>query len=334
MKSTVEKNAVELSVPYFHRLGEIQADNVQVMGGVASIALMHPDTVVKFDEKRLILNTKPDDEKTFLTQYRPDGSLRDIDVLVLSNDPEVVANAQAVADAAINGELVTSFFPMHDMSELDILAGSRFKALYDSRSVLADRYVTVGDDGKIDTLVKAVYPFEVPLDLDILDTWILEFNGVEVPIPNPILAVLNYATRPISGLRPKDANKANGIAAAMIAKAPEFKDWVYDGPGQELYLLACLLHNLRKPKDSANLLIIGDDKNMLTLYPNMQGIDPEAFMGRFADGLTPKQIAIAIKIARCKSRAVHAYEKQQKLVEFWQLHVEQNPVMTRLIKNS
>lgn len=213
------------------------------MGGIGSAALTHAGTEIFPAERRI--TTSPDfledpAVRMALDPIRADGSRRDLDVLVLSADEEAIAMVEAAAERTVDGQLDVSVFGLHKAVELREQVANPFgwRAF---KTFVSDRYLW--ESGRVD---KALFPFGVELDREALETWSLEIGAEEFPVANPSSTVLNYLTRSISGLRPKDADKVDAMAGQVFAKAPELAEWAVDGPGKSQMELASILQTLRR----------------------------------------------------------------------------------------
>ena len=301
---------MEITRPYFEELERSRTTNIQVMGGVGSIALTDSHLEIFDSTQTLVPGTKID-----LPQYRDGGSKRDLDVLVLTTDQAEVDAAEARARDIIGDELELSFFGLFDSKTLRNQASHPVKSSL--RTFLADRYVTMEGDGIIGAS-KALYPFEVALDPALFETWNLMTDGIRIPVPHPGTVILNYTTRSISGLRPKDTQKVIGIANTVLSQDPEVKEWMHDGPGSGLLHFARVLHTLREPSDIPRALHVGDQ---LTIEPlSVEAL--RAASDTLLEGLSKRQKKIVLSVAKFKSRALHIPETNQQLVDFFQNHIE------------
>lgn len=320
MTNPIERDAVVVSSPYMERLNspEHRAEHlpdIQLMGGVGSIALSHQDLIILPRENTMVLNAQLQ-----LSTRREDGTKRDLDTLVLTTDQDVVDRAEAEAAAIIGDELDLSFFGLRDVSELhDIVTHPTRSTM---RQWLADRYVIMGADGSVDSVTKAVFPFAAELDPAVLETWTLMLNGKAVAVPNPATTLLNYLTRSITGLRPKDEPKVHKLAASVLGKAPELREWIYDGPGRELYEFAQLLQGVREPKEGAQSLIVGD---ALTITPaglaTAIKLSSQMLSGHGVTFSDKEQLRY-IQMARAKSKVLRTAELHPGVVTMFQKHVE------------
>ena len=321
------KNAVEICEPYFERLAETGTTNVQVLGGVGSAVLTKPELDIDFAGKRMRFNGE-----LFLPQFRDGGSKRDLDVLVLTADQTEVDAAETTAAEVISDDLELSFFGLKSYGQLvNIDEHPRSSTI---KSFLADRYVTTDGQGQIVGLQKALYPFATTVDPASLETWTLEIGGREVPVPHPGVSILNYATRSISGLRPKDAEKVNDITTNVLGKSWEVHEWMVEGPGKGLYDFARLLQGLRTPNSAKHALLIGHVYELGIPPASDEEIASHTKAAEALGNLSPRQLRNTIRLARLKSRVLHGVEGNERIVAFWQNHFENSKAIDNVVKNN
>lgn len=295
--------------------------DVQIMGGIGSAALKHPGTVILPDEKRIVTssdflydeegNLNPD-----LARFRNNGTLRDLDALVLSYDPDYVARVEKIAEKEIDGRLDISIFPLHDGAELSEYEESPF-GFKSFRTFVADRYAK--RDGRI---VKALPPlFEVAVDPDTVKRWEVEIDGEVYPVLNPVSAIVNYLTRSMTGLRPKDFDKVQEMARHVFAKSPQMVEYAIDGPLKSQIELAGIFQTLRwansRPRSKRNLDVGGALEIRAGSVRALR--EHDAFMLRDADrDIQDAALALAI----IKARVVGTGESFEKIVEIYQRFAE------------
>jgi len=279
-------------------------NNIQIMGGIGSAALTHQETMIVPDEKRVIA---PADLS--LPQYRPDGNLRDFDALVLSTSQARVDEVKEIAKETIGDELELSFFELKPLARLQTQRMEPFRSL---GQFVSDRYVIETDEEGIIMARRSLFPFEVAVDFETLDTWSLSIGDKDprpTPIPHPGTTILNYLTRSVSGLRPKDEAKVNEIAKNVVNKAPETKDWLMDGPGRSQMEFARIFHKLGR----GGTLVVGEQVEITPVKGSL--LDHPAFM--ITDAPSPTQ-RIALGVTYAKARILHAFESNERVVTLWQ----------------
>lgn len=309
----MSKNCVEIISPFVASISDAPVP-VQLMGGVGSFALLQPETEIRAEEKLVVLPR--DMNLDGIGQYRDDGNLRDADILVLSSDHRTVKNIEELANDMIGNDLEVSVFGLHRLAHWQKQIEHRRLSL--ALRWLSDRYVEESS-GQITNATKALYPFAVDLDRGCLDTWhTVTHRHDPIPGPHPGTVILNYLTRSISGLRPKDENKVQRMAANVFDKEPEILDWIVDGPGQTQLELADALHTLREPDDARQDLIIGGRLYIVAGRPSALSSHP-AFVSS-GDKETDDSI---LKWSRRKARLLHVFESDPRIVTSYQRYLEQ-----------
>lgn len=296
---------------------------VQILGGVGSVALRDPDMRIDTQDKRIIVPSG-----LYLPNYRDDGNLRDFETIVLSNRPEDISMVADCASATIGDRLIAETFDIKDFGKIvELLArpmGSRALGMF-----VSDRYMPAGttlEDGKSEAQ-RVLLPFSASIPHDALETWTLQVGyDMEIPVPNPAATVLNYLTRSISGLRPKDVDKVQVMASNVFEKAPETIGWVVDGPGKDQFELARILHTLRESKRHPRDLVIGDRLDVPLIRTRLE--EHKAFMFRESNLRTQRAI---LRVARAKSRCLHIAESNERVVTAFQKSVE--PAIGALVHN-
>lgn len=303
-------------------------DHFQLMGGIGSAALRHPGTIIKPDDELLIAGPDFLDDNPDLGLRRQNGTKRDLDALVLSSDESYVDEVtavvrEAVTDEAGNELIDVSVFGLHEAAHLEHQRQHPF-GISALKAWVSDRYVQ--PDG---TMLKGLTPFEVSLPAETVRSWTLDIDGQYFPIFSPAGAVLNYATRSISGLRPKDRDKVQAMALQLREKWPESREWINDGPGKSQLELARIFQTLRwwRPGEEPRTLSVGG------LFEVASGSAPalaqdEAFVLKDADWDTQRR---ALKLALFKSRLLGKWESNESVVRIYQQHFE--PHLDKIIKN-
>jgi hypothetical protein len=316
----MSKNSIEIIRPFIAELGD--EHDLQVIGGVGSFVLKNPAAEILVDERLVI--APPDEYMDYsdIGQFRRDGNRRDFDVLVRSSSAEEIGAVEELARETIGRELELSVFGLHTEAQLDSQIAN--PALSLAKVWVADRYVSERD-GQIVGAKKALFPFAEDMDLETLETWNLIIGDDKpIPIPHPGTVVLNYLTRSVSGLRPKDADKIEELGRNVFEKGPEIVEWIVDGPGRSQLDLARVFHSLREPKDRQPLVV--GEKLEVRPYQVSELAGHRSMLLRehpsplIRDGASIAQAAVAI--SRIKSRALHTAESQEAIVTAFQRYVE------------
>jgi hypothetical protein len=164
-------------------------------------------------------------------------------------------------------------------------------------------------------MVKSLFPFAVPLEPESMETWSLLVKNMRVPIPNPAMSVINYATRSITGVRAKDADKIDTMATSVLQKAPELRDWAVDGPGAKQLGLGLLLRSLTP--NHAHVDYFGTGR---PIVPLSDLADNEMFM---LPNRSDEEKRLMIAETALKAKLISYFESKQAFVSWWQNHIEQ-----------
>ena len=320
----VQENCVDIVRPFVAELANRGITNVQVMGGVGSVALAHEATIIVPDERRVIA---PD--KLELPNYRGNRikTLRDLDALVKSTDQAEVDAAQSVGEDVIGKRLQMSFFGFRPMAQFE--GDARNPLMASAKRFVGDRYV-LEEDGEIIAAKKALFPFAVDIPEETVETWHLsvgEHDPHPTPIPHPATTIANYITRSVSGLRRKDSDKIGRVADNVFAKAPEMRDWLLDGPGRSQIELAQAISSIKRvPGLPTGRLKIGSS---IDLPPYRGSFDehPAFVMGDSAWAL--RRAAMGVK--RSQAVAMRGAEYCGPLISLWPVIGE--PLVQGIIKN-
>lgn len=290
-------------------------DGFQIMGGIGSAALKHPGTVILPDEQRIVTSRDFTTDNDDLDVYRPNTTLRDLDVLVLSSDTEQISKVESLTEEVIGDQLDISFFSLRQASHLQQQIEHPF-GVKSLKTFVSDRYVF--EDGSI---VKALVPFAVRIGPQVLESWQVEIGGEEYPVANPASAIQNYLTRSISGLRPKDFDKVQEMTKQVAGKWPDMAEWIKHGPGKTQMQLATIFQTLRhgsRRPNSKSVLDVGGAFQVSAISPDILRYNP-AFM--FPEAEPRVQTAILL-LARLKSRGLGIPESNPTIVKLFQTFAE------------
>ncbi len=286
---------------------------VQIMGGNGSAALTSAKTEIDLDTGVIYA---PEDCN--LSVIRENGTLRDVDVLVKSVDEGVIEEVDSILEETVGDRLKRSVFGLKPLIDMD---EQLRRPVHSTAFVqLGDRYVEgeVDENGifRIDVGYKSLFPFSAEISDEVLETFLLFTGnaGMATPTSHPGATILNYVSRSISGVRPKDTEKLIKIVDNLLPRYPELKDWIIDGPGKENFELARVLHTLRISGRSPKTLHLG---NNLDIVPYSLGElqEHDLFM---ASNLSERAQKRVIRAAHAKSRLIHFGESQQWIVKWWQ----------------
>lgn len=183
-----------------------------MMGGGASAAIMHRDTVIDIENRRI----KPPAD-IHKDQFRADnGSMADIDVLVFAidtKDEEDITDVDRVREALeenYGSRLKIGVTGLHAAENQDIEPATLTQKLLKNikkdwvsdriENVDGERFVTIAD-------IKVALPEEY------FETWEMELTNDEdgsteiIPVFHPLIQILCYLSRACHGLRPRDVEK-------------------------------------------------------------------------------------------------------------------------------
>ena len=322
IRGSTPENCLDIVRPFIEELQTQETPEVQIMGGVGSAALKHAGTVILPEEKRIVTSKdflrdsagRPNQD---LSIRRANGTLRDLDALVLSEKQADIDHVETIARQTINDRLDISIFGLRDGDYLEkqLQNPLGFTA---ARAFLSDRYVQ--NDGQI---IKALFPFGVSMDKEVLEGWDLQVGDETYPVLNPAVAVLNYLTRSISGLRRKDFDKVQSMAGHVFTKSPELLDWTVDGPGQSHLELAGVLQTLRRSNSwppRKKTLKIGDAFEVKSDSIRALREHP-AFLLRESESEVQN---FTLFWSATKSRGLGIGESSEKLVEIYQKFAEKH----------
>ncbi len=304
--------------PFVQALGDAaDLPAVQIVGGNGSAALLNEHTVIDLEAGTIEAPPACD-----LPRFRPDGSLRDMDALVLSTDQSQIDCIQALAEDLIGDELEIAIFGLKTIADLERQRNQPIRST--ARVFLGDRYVTTAHSGQGRAVVingfKALYPYQAPITSDTFETFQLSIQGgATTPTAHPGSTILNYLTRSISGVRAKDLAKVRTMTDNVLTKCPDIRAWLHDGPGRDMLELARILHTLRQPRRQPRALRLGQHLQIVP-YSLTELAEHHCFM---ASSLSPGGQRLVIELSHLKSRALGRLEGNPTLVTFWRNHVEE-----------
>jgi hypothetical protein len=305
------KNAVDIAASFVNTLNDCRIGNVQLFGGVGSFALSHPDVQISSQDKTI---TAPGD--LYLPQYRDDGNRRDLDCLVLSTDADEVREVKTIAEAVVGDELELSVFGLKSLEQLK--RRRQFLPLGLVKMIMSDRYVIEDTVGIVEA-TKSTLIADAAMPPSCLESWQLKIGDDHpaFPVPHPGATILNYLTRSISGLRPKDVSKVHNLTANVAAKAREIIDWITDGDGQEQLELARILHTLRESDNTSRAINVGG-------VLKVDAYDLGSLKRREDLAISSRPILREglVDIEHAISQLLFFAEKRPRTVTAWQKHVE------------
>jgi hypothetical protein len=189
-----------------------------IVGGTVTSALADAHTFISVDDKELYAAQSSD-----TNVIRDNGTKRDADILVLSDDAEKIAFIRDVATAASAGQLAISAFGLERYQEPPLTKAARL-GNFVLNNYTSSREITADGD-----VVHRLQPLEAKIPSETLSGWSMyvTHDGTPVPILDPRYHLLCYQLRSVGGLRPKDDTPEKYRAAlsrvdqAFESKSPD-----------------------------------------------------------------------------------------------------------------
>lgn len=234
--------------PFLERLNG--APDVQILGGVGSVALRHPDLVIDFDARELRVPFID------LSVFRETGKKRDADIFVATSNGDRIKEVKALAQQTIEDGMEIAVCSVRSERAFRKQLPSFILPSGPFHSVTSERYETNGEGTEH---MKILAPFGAAIDQSALEQWhiVAEDDEVVIPISHPGATIANYTQRSISGLRPKDKVKMDAAALNVFRVSPEVREWLIEGPGRSQLDLSVAFLSLRHPLDETVHLIDG-----------------------------------------------------------------------------
>jgi hypothetical protein len=283
-----------------------------LFGGVGMHALLDPRTQILWDEKQII--PPPD---IFQDSVRRDSSgnpttVRDMDLFVVGADTAIIDNTERAAAEILGSRMRVDAFGLNVLGDAWKGGDSRKLAKFMAhiKAFTCDRMIDVdGDIGPAGAMYKGIYPIFSRLAEGTLEPWSLvlpnERGIIHVPSPHEI--ILNYLTRSVGGLRPKDAEKVHELAMRL------YPDGNYsalrESGGGHLYNLAASLGKLAHIGDKNQR-----DEDPVT-HEIMKGWHVVTSEDTVRDLMVSGWNRTDLKILRRKAQVVHWGESHQKIVD-------------------
>lgn len=286
----------------------------QLLGGLGSAAILESTTSYDIENRQIITN-----DPLYIASKRPNGSLRDVDVLVLSSKGEDIKKVETIAQETIQN-LEVNVFGLHQETEINLMQRNLLSKVAILGAV-SDRYL-IGDDNQLTDkgFYKAIFPFGVRAPKEALETWHLINNNHEpVPVPNPAMMILNNTTRSIAGLRHKYDQKITVMTDNLLRNDPKLIDWMIDGPGSSHLSLAASLRTLgwKKVFRDVPSLKLSELKNITINPPKMETLINDSTFLMSDSPLIVKKFLI--NLARFKS-AYFVGPMERHFMDLWEKH--------------
>lgn len=292
-------NSIDIIKPFVQQLED--TDDVQIIGGLGALAYTDETTILDKDNQELHA-----DPNIGIPQFRNNGSRRDVDVLVVSSNPDRIREVEDLLEDTVGDQLERSVFGIHDASRLHAqrrnpLGFTAFKMF------VSDRYANFEEH----TAVRALFPFAVPLSAESLQPWHTTIQDIRVPVPSPYTTLLNYASRSIGGARQKDREKIRQVARFLGADGTSVIEEMEDATYQPQADFAHVIHSLHGGQVDPLFGIPGHHYSLEELFHH------DAFMlEQDSEGKR------ALAVAAFKARSLRWIESQQWIVDPFQRHGE------------
>ena len=187
---------------------ELNDTNYYIVGGVVSNLLADRETTYDFTNR--IVTPRPNIE---LSNYRNDGTLRDLDILILSPlSSNHLKYLEKVVFQAVDGLLVPSIFGLKEHEE------NRNRVKANLLDWVSRR--TIDENG---VLRYELFPISQEVSRKSFDPWYFQtkFNSKLTPMLHPVGHLSAYYIRSISGLRSRDQQKVELMHQNILSNAPE-----------------------------------------------------------------------------------------------------------------
>ncbi len=304
-------NSLDIIQPFIQQMSD--ASDMQIIGGVGTAALTQPNVYIDSCHKEVVVPAG-----FSLSDRRDDGTLRDVDVLVTSSNPDRVAEIESILQQTVGDRLELSVFGIqrHEVLQRQLSQPFGFIAF---KTFLADRYEKTAES---DEFTKSLFPFAVTLPVETLDPWTLVIGDRQrIPVPHPGVTIANYMSRSISGVRPRDKVKLNKVVHTTFDQSPEIKEWLIDGPGKSQLELATVIASLKRHVKKSLSLVDGVD---VTLYSSEELIHHESYMLKELD-IADRRRTLAV--ASFKANALHFFESHPSMVGLWRRFAERHAAL-------
>ena len=188
------------------------------VGGLPTDVMLDARTRINYSERII---DAPLDLK--VSPYRTNGTLRDIDILCLSDDGEAVRQLADQALGTFMEGLVGSNSPELSFSGYETSVQSRAWAQVTSQVSIQN-----------ESIILSLGAIAEVINMELFEQqWRLRRGPLDTRVFHPILHAYNYRVRSIGGLRPKDQDKVSRLEARLREVLPE-EEWELFGPIHKL----------------------------------------------------------------------------------------------------
>ena len=183
----------------------------RVLGGAATMAMTAAEA---YDPQKERIFVPP---SIMLDTERPNGTLRDVDYLIMTTDPEKIEEIHRDVTAAVGGKAVVSVFgfPKHE----DIMA----------RSPWSGRFMDFTSERTIDSagnVFHVCHPIVQPVQAASYRPWTAEIDGIrDFSTLSPASHYAAYMVRSLGGQRPRDRAKMEDLRHTMRSLWPDLAEY-------------------------------------------------------------------------------------------------------------
>lgn len=302
------ENALEIVAPYFQNESIDQSD-VFMLGGLGMAALTHPR--VQFDEANKVIAV-PD---LYIPSVRPDGTLRDVDLMVATTDTNRTLEVEAGLRATLQGKLSLAVCNIANGQSITRDTKHPFSPRTAVKGFTSNRYTHPDIPGQH---VRYIFPFMAPLDNAHFEQWQVEVADVKLclPVPPPASVLTNYLVRSVIGRRPADDEKVKAAAYMLHMRTREQTSWLYDGPGKDQLELSLVLNSIRNAARETVELLPLDERR---LYSHEDLIHHEFFAPTSLSDLERRQL---LATSCGKAALTFFFESNPEMKAWYRDHVE------------
>lgn len=216
-----------------------------VVGGIVTSILLDNETVIDEENKTTVARSNIN-----LSNYRSDGSKRDLDIVFLDKlVPKERKHLKKVIATAIDNRLVPSVFDLKDYKE------NRNHVKANLLDWLSKR--TIDENGIIRY---ELFPLSQEVCQESFDQWFFKVanSDSKTPMLHPVGHVLAYKTRSIYGVKHKDQAKVSDMFDKIINLSPNFKYEAESGIFKDWRHFAELIETLNREHSSENSVKLVD----------------------------------------------------------------------------
>lgn len=191
------------ATPVVHEVFDDTPFDYAVVGGLVTDALLSDGAVIDAANKSVYI-----DEETHISTIRPNGTMKDLDMLAFTRDTVAVRESLQQMRRALVDQ-----FPLTSIS----LSGYDTEHA-DRAPQFVTRTVVEGDD----TLALSLGALRQSIPrTDLEESWQLYFRDSTMAILHPGAHLMSYKIRSVTGIRPKDREKVGRLEGVVRESIPE-----------------------------------------------------------------------------------------------------------------